>query len=437
MTPPTSAALRDLFTDAPYFLSPANPAATADQRDVETRALELIDHPALVSALDVARMRFDILAGTDQPDEARAGMDRRLREWAFGHTVLALNSDPDRPRISSNLLGPPHTWFGHTVPGSRGPGTGENADCWYAMAPIDSHSRYELVGKVQSPPASDCPLYIAGTIAMVPNVAGLDWRDVHINDDGIFAVTIDPNPADGRTNHLRTTVDANFLFFRDARWHWSERPNAYRIRRLDPPLRPPMTLEDQIALAARYIVEDVPMMWFYRQSLGCLATNTVTTPLNAGPFGGMPTQATARGRLELNDDEAYVLTLTSGGASYWILASYDWWMMSDDFGTRTATLNNTQSKANADGTYTYVFSARDPGVHNWIDTVGRRHTFFVNRWQQLPRDAGRPLPLTSGQVVKLKDLERVLPPSTPRVSAVDRAAQLAERAELFACRYAV
>jgi hypothetical protein len=86
-------------------------------------------------------------------------------------------------------------------------------------------------------------------------------RDLDIDDDGYFRVSIDPFPADGRANHLRTTIDARFLIFRDTRDGWDEKPNAYRIRRLDPPLRKLLSLQDKIELGARYIVEDVAMMW--------------------------------------------------------------------------------------------------------------------------------------------------------------------------------
>ena len=43
---------------------------------------------------------------------------------------------------------------------------------------------------------------------------------------------------------------------------------------------------------------------------------------------------------------------------------------------------------NADGTYTYVIAARDPGVHNWIDTDGLREGILTLRMAEFGPTAG-------------------------------------------------
>ena len=40
---------------------------------------------------------------------------------------------------------------------------------------------------------------------------------------------------------------------------------------------------------------------------------------------------------------------------------------------------------NEDGTYTYVISATDPGVHNWIDSDGLREGILTLRMAEFPR----------------------------------------------------
>jgi hypothetical protein len=428
----------DLLSDDTFFLSPRNPMATRDQRELEEQALDILDRPAIAKAIELATGRFQLLAGPDAPDEAKAGLEPKMREWAFWHITTALNSDPDYPKVYGNVLGPPHRWFGMDVPGSRGPCTGENADTTYSFAPLDAHSRFELIGRVQDPPVYDCPIYITANMCMSQNVASLDWRDVQIDDDGTFVITIGPEPADGRPNHLQTALDARYLYLRDTRQHWSETMNAYRIRRLGPPRRPPVPIEEKAALAERLLVEDVPQLWWFRQVVAYVEPNTVTQPANsASAIGGMPTQAVLRGRLSLDPGQAYVLTLHPGSAQTSSLSAYDWWMVSGDFGHRTTSLNNTQSAADADGSSTYVFATADPGVHNWIDTEGRRETTFVNRWQALSRDPGAPMPTASGQVVPLSGLDSALPAGTATVTPEQRRQQLAERTALFRMRFAV
>lgn len=438
MSTPASMSMAD-FADRSFFLSETNWTATADQRDLETRAIELLDHPAIVEATGVATMRFNVLAGDRVPPEARTGMAERMREWAMHYVLLGLNSDPNYPKVVGHILAPPHEWFGMKVPGTRGPGTGENADNNYSIIPVDPVSRFELIGKIGEPKVGDCPIHVSGAISGSQNVAHLDWRDVVIDADGTFVITIGPEPADGRPNHLQTAPDARILFIRDGRQTWAQQPNAYRIRRLDPPTAPPADIETLVQVAARYIVEDVPTNWWYREMVAFVEANTLTEVLSSGPVGGMATQVLLRGRVVVEPDEAYVLTIGAGGADYWNVSSYDWWMMSGDLGNRTTSLNDTQSAANPDGSYSYVFSIADPGVQNWIDTEGRRETTFMTRWQLLPKGEGGSgeKPWATGDLVKLADLKEVLPEGTAWVSDTERAQQLTDRVAEYRKRYEV
>ena len=435
----------DRYADEAFFLSSVNPTATVDQRDLEALALELVKTPTIVDAQAQATTRFKIMGGSDIPAEALEGIDEKMAEWAFHYVILALNSDPNYPKVLGHGYGPPHEWFGMKVPGCRGLGTGENPDNHYSFVPVDGHSRFALYGKVSDAPVGDCPMFITSNLSQSMNVAWLDWRDVVIADDGTFVITIDPEPANGRPNHLQTTLDAKYLFIRDGRREWGQVPNAYRIERLDPPTAPPWTVEQLTSVAKRFIIDDVPTNYWFKQMVAFLEPNTITEPANSSGVGGMQTQQLLRGRLSLADDEAYVLTLDPGGSDYWILTLYDWWLMSGNFWSRTSCLNNTQSVANPDGTYTYVFSIQDPGVHNWVDTLGMHETLFMQRWQLLPRaDEGADTqpwaggnPSARGELVKLDDLKAALPAGTTWLSPQERERQLAERFADFQKRHII
>jgi hypothetical protein len=423
--------------DDAYFLSKANPAATADQLALETAALGMVGMPIIQEAKAQATKRFKILAGSDVPAEALEGIGAKMDEWAYHYTILALNSDPNYPRVLGNLYGPPHEWLGLDVPGCRGLGTGENTDNSYCIVPVDGRARFRLLGQVQDPPIGDCPMYITSNLSQSMNVTGLDWRDVVFGDDGTFVVTIDPEPANGRPNHLQTSIDSKYLFIRDGRQHWDQVPNAYRVERLDPPSAPPQTAEQQAALAARFIVDDVPTNFWFKQMVAFLEPNAISEPHVSSQVGGMPSQKLLRGRISLSDEEAFVLTMGCAGSDYWVLVLYDWWLMSGNFWSRTSSLNNTQSVPNPDGSYTYVFSIRDPGVHNWVDTLGLHETLFLQRWQLLPQTPEGPGGelWAKSEVVKLADLEHVLPDGTRWVTPEKRQRQLAERFASFRRRF--
>jgi hypothetical protein len=433
-----------LFTDPDFFLSELNPTATVDQRDLEALALQVVQSPTIVDAQAQATLRFKIMAGSDIPAEALENIDEKMHEWAYHYVINALNSDSNYPKVLGHGYGPPHDWLGMQVPGCRGLGTGENPDNHYSFIPVDGHSRFELYGKVSGEPVGDCPMFITSNLSQSMNVAWLDWREVPIADDGTFVVSMGPDPADGRPNHLQTTLDSKYLFIRDGRQHWDQVPNAYRIRRIDPPTAPPLSLEQLTEVARRFIIDDVPANYWFKQMVGFLEPNTISDPDQSSAVGGMQTQKLLRGRLSLAHDEAYVLTLDPGGSDYWVLTLYDWWLMSGNFWSKTSCLNDTQSVANADGTYTYVFSISDPGVHNWVDTLGMHETLFLQRWQLLPRDSDRDnlpwaggSPSGSGRLVKLSQLRDVLPQETKWVSPQEREAQLAERLASFQNRHRV
>lgn len=440
----------DLFGDETFFLSQTNPTATVDQRALEAEALELVDHPLILQAREHARMRFTIMAserGAQAPAEALARIEPMLTEWVYHYLLLGLNHDPNHPKVLNHGYGPPHGWLGLEVPGCRGAGTAENPDNNYCFIPIGYANRYELHGKVSaSAPVEDVNFWLTGNLSMTSNVHGLMWRDVAVNDDGTFVISIDSDPPDGRSNHLQSTPDTQRLFIRDSRTDWSQIPNAYRIVRLGEPTAPPLTTAEKVAMGRRFIIDDAATTFFFRTSLGHLAANTVIGPDNTGDIGGMVTQKMVRGRVQLRDDEAYVLTTRPGGCDYWNIVAYDWWLMSMDYPRHLSSLNDRQTRANNDGSYTHVLSIADPGVHNWIDLEGQHESLFLVRWQALPQIAGGPGgdrwiaggdPSAQGQLVTLDELRDVLPAETRWVTPEERREQLADRLSAFKKRYEI
>ena len=87
-----------------------------------------------------------------------------------------------------------------------------------------------------------------------------------------------------------------------------------------------------------------------------------------------------------------------------------------------------------DGSYTFVLSRRDPGVHNWIDPCGMSEGILTLRMAEFPE--GRPNDDLSAKsrVVPLSSLRAELPAETKWVSAAERSAQLAERSTAYVRR---
>ncbi len=68
----------------------------------------------------------------------------------------------------------------------------------------------------------------------------------------------------------------------------------------------------------------------------------------------------------------------------------------------------------------------DPGVANWLDPAGFAEGYLFLRWQGLAQGPGAD-EAPSAELTPLAELDRRLPEGTRRVSARQRAAQLAQR----------
>lgn len=410
-----------------YFLSRTNPLANIDQRDCEAMALRVV-----ISSPQVRQMRakveawFRIAAGRDMSIEMEATLPNFIDEYTFHYAVIAANSDPGHPRVTQ-VFAPAHEWFGMKLPGSE---FGDNPDNSYRIIPVDDNAHYEVTVRPLNPGLDVTYTLIRGS-ALTHGIATLEERDLQANADGSYTLTLDATPTDGRRNHLQLQpgVHQQYLYVRDTRSDWRQAPNQMTVRRTGPSPAAPRT-EQQIAeLAVTMMLDDMPITYWFTRCLLAPPPNAMPQPKPPGSSGGLFVQLQSHGSIALRDNEAMVITLNPRGAAYHNLAVYDHWFVIRDMQHHTSSLNNAQSMANDDGTYTYVVSIEDPGVHNWIDTVGLHNVLVQNRNQGLPRDvlaAGAGVTLDC-RLVRLKDLKSALPPETKWVTAAERQHQLAER----------
>ena len=124
----------------------------------------------------------------------------------------------------------------------------------------------------------------------------------------------------------------------------------------------------------------------------------------------------------LADDQALVVTLDRLGAGYLAVQTTDPWGIVSDYVNRIRSLNGSQARSNADGSYTYVIARHDPGVPNWLDTAGLSYGIFTLRWQGLPPNALTGRAVRTVRVVRLDALKHALPSETLFIGPADRAA---------------
>lgn len=412
-----------------------NALATADQKDTEALALRLVESAPVRSAREVARHELlrDPLSRTG---EGPIGLERALDQWVLALAMREANSDPAQPRIIWNVDNTPRTWFGWVYPGAAV--AVDNPDNVNREMPIDGASVYEIVGRYGERRTANFSLKLeeepADHAGIGRHVFMLTTQQIQAEPDGSFRITVSREPAAGRANHIHTAPGRLTLYARDSFSDWTQQATTLSIRRVAGP--DGGTPIQETALAQR-IAQSLPAFvrfWsgFKNTFLDHPLPNTLVGPIGREASWGF----LAGGRYGIADDEALIVTTTEGGAKYTGFQVTDPWTLAPDPLGRQSSLNTSQRALNPDHTVTYVISLHDPGVHNWIDTVGLHAGWFLLRWQGLPDGATAAGLVRDWRLVKLDELSRHLPKGCPTVDLTQRRGQIRPRAGQYALRAA-
>lgn len=404
----------------------AHPIATAEQHEHEIQALELMEHPTVKAAYD--RVRAHWLREMDPSPAMRECFDWASNEVMFSAAIWSSNQDPLRPKVTCI------TRLGHPVAGRQVPGSRwgiDNPDSIYRVIPISSDEEYRIHGRVAQRRMTEN--YFTLWDPDMSTVDVLSGHDLVLNPDRTFTVTVDNRPADGRPNHVQSAPPAREFYIRDVMLDWAlDEPNWLRIERLgDPATTPPMKIDEQAKLTADFMLRYAEFT--HKLSRGSLHrdANAFALAWSADTGGALRNQIYVGGHFKLAEDEAFVVNVSDGGAAYFVVPIANVWGTTLEIMDRTSSLNKAQSVANPDGTYTYVISRHDPGVHNWIDPCDMDEGMLTLRMAEFPGKRPQDDLSAKGTVVKIKELKSHLPEGTTWVSPAERAKQQADRAAAY------
>jgi hypothetical protein len=197
------------------------------------------------------------------------------------------------------------------------------------------------------------------------------------------------------------------LVIREVYNDWSAQRGKVAIARVDTAgtAPPPLTnelVEKRFAVAGKQLVQRIKTwlqfpQWFYTN----IPVNTMVAP-RLTP-GGLATQYSSAGHFELTPDQALVITLPATDAPYLGFQLGSLWYVSLDYINHQSSLNGTQAQVDADGKIRIVVADRNPGVMNWVETLGHRKGFLQFRWQRVSRE----LTEADGPTVELIDINDV------------------------------
>ncbi|WP_423463727.1 hypothetical protein ACO229_03115 [Promicromonospora sp. MS192] len=340
--------------------------------------------------------------------------------------LFAANDLPDRPRVLWNLY-----------PGAEA-GL-PNPDTIYRYVIVSPDYRYEITGRRGT--SADLTFQVddsgperAGRLNR--NLGLLAASDLAVRPDGTFTITVGPDEADGRPNHLRLPSDARRIMVRDTVSDWTQTATSLAVRRVGGgPVQPEPGLDELAERAAGFLASAAPL-WVKipEQYNYVLPPNTLPEARPTGA-GGLQNQYVTTGTFSLTDDEALVVTAAPGTASYLGFQLGSNWYVDYDYRNHTSSLTSEQATTNPDGSFTWVIALRDPGHANWLDPADHHQGLTLMRWQGL----SAPLPSSASPRVarvRLAELRSSVPEGSPFVSAAERQRSAARRRQQYDARMA-
>lgn len=272
----------------------------------------------------------------------------------------------------------------------------DNPDTMYFGTRVVAGHEYVVTGKRGT--TTDVSFQLLGgeyTDAVVPDSeTAFDDRKLDIAADGTF--------------EWRFTPDSNAqLVIREVYNDWSAQRGSFAIARTDtagtaPPALTKELIERRWATAGKQLVQRVKTWlqfpkWFY----DTLPVNTLTAP-RLTP-GGLATQYSSVGHYDITPDQAIVITLPVSDAPYLGFQLGSLWYISLDYINHQTSLNGTQAQADPDGKIRIVVADQNPGVTNWVETLGHGKGYLQFRWQRVSRE----LTEADGPTMEIVDLDAV------------------------------
>ncbi len=311
---------------------------------------------------------------------------------------------------------------------------GDNPDQNYFMAPLRGGATYRIWGRRGSERRLDFQTYAGNPYAPGGGrMAGfLDSETLQTGPDGRFEVIVSPNPKPG--NWLPNPPDGTQVLVRQVFSDWDrETPGDVHIDRVgnEGALKPVIT-EREMAERLRAAAEQVRVHirhWPETVNRGWTGhpVNVASKPFDAGPLGGVPGRWMARINFDLGPDEALLVRSWTMEGNYQGIQLADLWYSSLEYANRQTSLTADQAYRSSDGSFWFVVSAHDPGVQNWLDTMGRRKGVILLRFDGMKGATFDPSRYPIAIKANFADVTALLPANTPEYSAEQRSHAIAKR----------
>jgi hypothetical protein len=307
-----------------------------------------------------------------------------------------------------------------------------NPDDNYVIAPVRGDRTYRISGD-------------RGTVRMVIfqvstnliGVNGQSWRHVLeadldsaelVKPDGTFEFLLSASRPPGYVGHWFALDPASeFVWFRQVAYDWIKEIDArIAIECLDGnPIKTRLSVSETDSRLRQMLVyaKNFTQFWInYQHKL------KASIPVNTFRFSTFGDQTMTRqtyweGIFELKENEAIILeTDLPETRPYWNVQLNDTLFNTLEYAYAQSSLNDAQAHVDSDGKFRAVISVDDPGVPNWLDTVGFHLGTIIGRWY---RCSSQPMPTLKR--VPFADIRVHVPPDTPTVTPAQRSEAIHRR----------
>jgi Protein of unknown function (DUF1214) len=310
----------------------------------------------------------------------------------------------------------------------------DNPDAALMSAPLSDDGTFEIYGTV-------------GRIRLLElMISGGGRPEMHYLDEfavgpgGEFRVTLARDKQPG--NWIQLRPGARSVLIRRAAYDWdSEEVPHLAIRRLDGEagvlpwcLRTPTAAEvgEQLDALGQLVAKNadywVDMVHSFRDE----GDNVIPAPRPLPATGMNSARSSVKGFFSVPEDQALVIEFTPPEGVFWSISVGDMWYRTIDFSHHQTSLNGHQVELDPDGVCRVLVAHRDPGVPNWLDTVGHERGVMIIRWVMVSH---RPQPEV--RLVPFAEIGSSIHPQTRRVSPQERAEKISRRRDAVAKRLAV
>ncbi len=283
----------------------------------------------------------------------------------------------------------------------------DNPDNYYMNAAISGEHQYRIWGNRGSVHYLSFGTQIGhyGKGAGMPPSGFLESSQMKIAPDGSFEIFVSCEKPEGDVNWLPMKPDTGTLIVRQTRLDpASETLAEIHLERVGAPKSPgavtPKSIDEGLTQSGNLVAGAA--MIFATWAEGFRAhTNQLPQfdPALSNAFGGDPNIIYYHSYWELGPDEALVIDATPPRCDHWNFQLNNHWMESLDYRYYRIHVNSKTAAYREDGSVRVVVAHEDPGVPNWIQTVGHDRGTMCFRWV---RAESHPQPAT--RVVKLADV---------------------------------